>query len=232
MKYVVIGEALARRMKEAVAWVEAQRALNSGRATFRAAPQYDDTVAFKNNSGLEIPAYGVIWLDDYEADYVTRDGKRPALDGEPSIGIATATIPIGGTGRAWIDGIHPVYVSDLIGDLSFPCHGTAQADTFFAKAHDGGPLRFLGAASVPAFPTANLVMAEFTHLPFAVRGDILWHDGVAWIPLNKPTVDSVLKFDVSDDEVVWIPTVDCDGAPTGGSTTAAATTTEGATTTS
>jgi len=225
MKYVVIGEALARRMKEAVAWVEAQRALNSGRATFRAAPQYDDTVAFKNNSGLEIPAYGVIWLDDYEADYVTRDGKRPALDGEPSIGIATATIPIGGTGRAWIDGIHPVLTSNTIPLLTFPCNAIAEFNAFTARADDGGPLRFLGAASVPDFPEAPLVMAEFTRLPIGARGDILWHDGTTWVPLEKPVVDSVLKFDISDDLVLWIPTVDCDGAPTGGSTTEGATTT-------
>lgn len=225
MKYVVIGEAFARRLKDAVAWVETQRTLQASRGTFRVAPQYDDTVGFVNNSGLEIPAYGVVWLDDYEADYVMRDGKRPALDGEPSIGIATATIPAGGTGRAWIDGIHPVLTSDVIGTLSFPVNAIAESNAFTARAYAGGPLRFLGAASVPAFPGANLVMAEVTHMPIGSRGDILWHDGVTWRPFTKPVVDSGLKYDISDDAPVWIPTVDCDGAPTGGTTTEGATTT-------
>ena len=214
MKYVVIGESLARRMKEAVAWVESQRALNSGRATFRAAPQFDGTVGFKNNSGLEIPAYGVIWLDDYEADYVTRDGKRPAADGEPSIGIATATIPVGATGRAWIDGIHPVLTSDTIGALTFPCNAIAEANVFTARAHTGGPLRFLGAASVADFPAANLVMAEFTHLPIGEQGEILWHDGTTWVPLAAPGFQAVLGHQPGDNQPYWIATVLCPGETT------------------
>ena len=60
-------------------------------------------------------------------------------------------------------------------------------------------------------------------VPPGEEGDILYHDGTAWVTLAAPAADSVLYFDTAAGIPSWLATTDA--CPTTTTTTAAPTTT-------
>ena len=126
-----------------------------------------DTIPIHNNSGAEIPQYGLILLKAYEADYVTVGADQFDYPGISTIGIATAAIANGINGRAWIAGIHPVLCAAYAA-IVFQSRIAPQAASFYAAAFALGPLLVVGEVAAGYQPGGlpagvGLVKARIDH---------------------------------------------------------------------
>ena len=148
-----------------------------------------DTIKIYNAGGIVMPRFGLVWLTGMEAEDVFT-AQRPTGPDNAHVAITAMPLAVGQVGDAWVHGYHPVLCSDDLEDLSFPCHAVPQADSFYVTAYDGGPLRLLDFAIVASAPAEPLVMATFAELPIGVEGQMLYHDGTAWVPIDTMECDS------------------------------------------
>lgn len=101
------------RIARAVRYVEG---IQAERLTAARIPQWAaDSMPVLNGSGAEIPAYGIVWLQDKSApggDEYIAVAERPTCPGIQSIGIATSIIPDGEYGRVWTHGLRRVLMDE------------------------------------------------------------------------------------------------------------------------
>jgi hypothetical protein len=74
-------------------------------------------------------------------------------------------------------------------------------------------LRIRGTAPILVQNTGSAIVISFdgsiTGLPKGITGDTVWHNGVRWTVLHRPTVDSVLTYTASTNTVAWAPIHTC-----------------------
>ena len=145
-----------RRIARAVAWVEKQSATVTEPAT--PVVGLRDSYLVWNESGFDVPRYGLVELRDMGADDAGREFVRPASPWPARVGIASAPIVDGAVGRVWTSGMHPLRLTgwaDLI-DVMFPFRIVAQVDSFNGRQHFGTPLLI----AYRALDDEPLVLAE------------------------------------------------------------------------
>jgi len=113
-EHIVLSPDMARRVQAALAWIERRRAGERIEAETDVPPP-DDTVPVQNISGATWPRFALMRVTGQEADLATFSGDRFAYPGW-SLAIATADIPDGAGGRAWLaadGGVYPLLVANL-----------------------------------------------------------------------------------------------------------------------
>ena len=91
-----------QRMSRALQWVERQRAELAARPG--AAPLPIESVPVRNASGLDVPEGAIVHMNGMNADEVRHEAYRPVVPFFDDFGVASAPIPAGEDGRAWIGG--------------------------------------------------------------------------------------------------------------------------------
>lgn len=138
---VVFSSATGHRILRAVERLERRQANLTSAARQRGKPATG--VTGRNGFGSACPAFGLVSLTGYDASNFEYDYTRPGAAGLTEIGIAGSAISAAGTGAIWIDGVHPVLVSDYAG-LSFGDRLGSQTDSWYAQADGSGPLVMMG----------------------------------------------------------------------------------------
>lgn len=134
----------------------------------RGADLLDDTFNLRNDSGLAVPRYGVLWAEQLPTDktFELPVGQRPPCPYLSQIVIAAEPIPAasGSVGRVWREGFHPVLIEgwdDLSNDGILPCLAITQTDSFVLRRHGGS----WGVPIIAKHGTEDLAMAMLPVVP-------------------------------------------------------------------
>jgi len=131
----------------------------------------DDTVLVRNDSGYDVPRYGVVWLQSAlgqgtASSWEILIAKRPTCPFLSRIGIAAEPMAAGESAlrHVWVAGHHPVLIdTELAYDAvqTYPKFATTQADSFELQIHHGS----WGIPIIAYYGSVNLRMAALPIVP-------------------------------------------------------------------
>ena len=120
----------AERLQKVMRTVEAHHPVVT-RGDDTALPPFVESAPVVNTSGLAVPQYGIVWLGATASDGYSRNASQIEYPGVTMFGVATAAIPAGAPGRAWISGVHPVLCSNYAA-MPLGTRLSTQAASWFA----------------------------------------------------------------------------------------------------